>query len=458
MNRGFSLLEVQIALGIMATVVIAVALVALGTPEVLRTAQAHEDALTHARARILKELARGPLGFSLIQASEETQETFISMLRVERLGDGASKALTSETSWAQGYASPRSVRIASIATDYANAHRYPCSPFAFGIELLEGGAPYQVAVPLPEVASLAANRTHVAALGNATSGVSDPSLFLFEAGNQQLALSASFDQATSTKTGYVAAALSSTHLYALSAHACTGAPCASLEVFPLDSVPLRRTASIPLPSARSLAYGDGRLYAGLRTSATNPELLVFDLADPGLPARIGSAEIGASVNDIALDGEYAYLATSDNSAAGNRALMSFSVREPHEGMLPSARARQPGAGISQQVAQSGDALYLGRSSPLNSKEFYVFSANDLNLPLHAYDTDSSVAGLVVQGFQAFVLTRTQVLGIDVHDPSKQEAVYTLPEDHSGVALVCSGKELYIASNGPVGGYVTRMPL
>ncbi|MGK2912589.1 MAG: hypothetical protein ACSLE1_22750, partial [Sphingobium sp.] len=238
-----------------------------------------------------------------------------------------------------------------------------------------------------------------------------------------------------------------------------GQYCASLDIFALAGGKLVRVSGLPLPPARSIAYRDTRLYVGLRSHPSEAELVLFDIADPEHPVRVGSGEVGATVNDIRADDSIAYIATSDNSISGNRALMAYGIASPGENMPVLSRSRQAGAGISQHLALSGTTLYLGRSSPLNSKELYLFDRNDIVHERAARDTDSSVAGILIRGAHALVLTRTRLERWDIgnpNDPEPSAEPLPLPRGMSGSALACSGRSIYIAANDQDGGHLLTL--
>gem|GEM_PF-6994908 len=448
MNRGFSILEVLIALSILSTTIIAVTLLTLGMPSMLANARTHAQGTLLASQGFSQEIARGAEGFSIKNLPGPViVDQFHTSISKDLFGDGEAAKITSsafwETEWGQGRAS----EVKGIITDYMHAKDYACSPFLFG--KWESPITQEVPYSFPQLTSIAASRTRIIAIASSTPGFNDASLFVFniEAEKTLPAFSSSFDIATSSKVGYIAAVLSQDTLYTLSAHTCTSAECASLDIFSLSTESVMKGKSVSLPPARSITYQDGYLYIGLRGSALSPEFLIYDVSSPLLPIRVGSAEIGDTINDILVRDAKAYIATTDNSVAGNKALMVFDVSNPYEEMTPLARSRQAGAGISQKLTISGEILYLGRSSPLNSKELYSFSTNNIQTSISVHDTDSSIAGIIVRGFELFVLTRTRIDRMNIEDEHNPFADSTpLATGTSGVALACAGARMFVATN------------
>lgn len=73
---------------------------------------------------------------------------------------------------------------------------------------------------------------------------------------------------------------------------------------------------------RSFVSGN-RTYLALDQAVDGPEFYVVDTSNPALPSYVGSVEIGADVNDVWVDGNYAYLATGID----NQELMVFDVSQ-----------------------------------------------------------------------------------------------------------------------------------
>ena len=460
MTRGFSLIEILISLTVLTTTLIAVSLLVLGAPDVLANAVLHREAGYMAQQGFLKNMARGPEGFLDIATYDGTNNVFNTGVLVETVGDGSVKYVRSRISWNTIWDIPQTLVMDGYVTDYMNADQYACSPF---LRRRAGSEPTLepfTTFPLPHIASLAANRTHVVVSASSTSGFSDPALFVFDTKNST-ETPLSFDTATSTKIGYGAVAVHGDYIYALSAHACPiGVPCAALDVLLLQDTGIVRVHSLPLPPTRSITYAHGYLFVGLRALSMNPEFLVFTLENPELPVQVGSAEIGSTVNDIVSNGSTVYIATADNSIAGDRAVMAFPMSSLNASIQASMRARPPGAGISQTLALSGEVLYVGRSAPLNSKELYLLSATNLGEELSSRDIDSSVYGIVVQGMQAYVLTKTHLERWNIENTGDiaRHSTYILPQGTTGGAVVCGGSSLFLAANDSSAGHVLRLGL
>ena len=457
--RGFSVMEVLVALAVMATTLLTVTFVLLSIPEVLRVTRTHQEALTYAERALSREYARGADGYTRSASTTEHHDDIVINLSERYRGDQSSKYLYSVASWPSAGSKAHTLSIEGFITDYANASSYTCSPLLIGN--WEQPLQYEMLPEtgrFPALHAVAANRHQVLAAASTTPTINESSLFLFDTTGVSPAMIASHDRATSTTIGYTAITLSPSNAYAVSSPTCsTASPCASLDVFSLEHG-LTLLASYALPATRSITYHNERLYVGLRSSPEGPEFLIFDVEHPTHPVQVGSMEVGASVNDVEVGNGYAYLATADNSIIGNRAVILTDGTEPREGMVFTKTGRPPGAGISQHLSLSGLDLYLGRSSPLYSKELYWFSQGDLIHPLEIGDTEGSIVGLVNHGFQLLALTKNELKRFDTGGSTPRElpGVTLTEESQYASALVCGGRALYVALNTSTSGTLLRL--
>lgn len=459
MTRGFSLLELLIALSIAATTLIAATMITLGMPGVIANTRLHADAERLARSGFAREMARGPEGYAHMSTIATTStDVYDHAVYKDMVGDGSTRRIKSDVLWHSLEGSARSFSITGIVTDYRNAADYVCSPLLLG----SWSAPSRqefTAHPLPPLSSLAASRAYVIAAASTTAGITDPALFVFEPSGPDsgLALTGTFDPATTSRIGYVDIAISGTTAYALTAQSSCGTNeplCARLDILSLAPVPIRRLASIPLPVASTVTAHGGRVYLGLEKD-DGPEMIVIDVLQPDTPARIGDAEIGRKVNDILVSNGTIYVATAENKASEAKAVVAFDDSHVSPGMEPTMRTWPGmGGGLSRQLALSNGVLYLGRSYLHGSRGFLALDASRITITHASAEISSNVNGLIVRGFQAFVLTKNALERWDVNDPSSllpfPEQI-PLPVGTTGTALACRGSTLYVAANTAAAG-------
>lgn len=98
------------------------------------------------------------------------------------------------------------------------------------------------------------------------------------------------------------------------------------------------------------------LYAiTVRNSSVNPELFIVDITDPASLVTVGSLELGADGNDVAISGTTVVVATNSNSAEFMVVDISTVTAPTLVGSLDLA-----GSTDAKSIAASGSAAFLGR--------------------------------------------------------------------------------------------------
>lgn len=139
------------------------------------------------------------------------------------------------------------------------------------------------------------------------------------------------------------------------------------------AVPIVPETSLDLPGPAQgteialYATGSARYAVESRVSSSDQELYVIDVTNPSAPTIAGSVEIGSIVNDVAVVGSYAYLATGDNA----KELQVVSLATPSAPTVVGSLNLAGNAG-AQTIAASGNSLYIGRASSVQP-ELYAIS-------------------------------------------------------------------------------------
>ncbi|MEK7459337.1 MAG: prepilin-type N-terminal cleavage/methylation domain-containing protein [Patescibacteria group bacterium] len=98
----------------------------------------------------------------------------------------------------------------------------------------------------------------------------------------------------------------------------------------------------------------------VREQSSNKEFLVLDVSSPLTPTLTGSLDLTDNANDVAVSGNYAYVASSSNS----RELEVIDVTTPATPVLLGAYDISASSTNSNAVKVSGTTVYLGNSSRL----------------------------------------------------------------------------------------------
>ena len=139
------------------------------------------------------------------------------------------------------------------------------------------------------------------------------------------------------------------------------------------------------PQGKVVTYYNGRLYIGFYNTI-GPEILVFDVkSNPATPLYVGKLDLGHSINDITVNGNYAYLAIKPGSpptGLSTKELMIVDI----SGNNPVATSYGYNAAnnttndteAATTLYLLGNKLYMGREkvSAPDEKDFYVFDISN----------------------------------------------------------------------------------
>lgn len=454
--HAFSIIELLVSVALITSAITGAILVTSHTPASLLHSSRHLEAITHAQAGISGIFARKSQAFSTEKVPELETHAKINLTNKDFYPSGI-KLISNTSLWKTIREEEQAVSLHATISDYQNASSYLCSPFLSNIHNRTKLVPV---AHLPNISSLAGNYAVLLAT-SATTTPAAPSVFLYSHKDREVALATTHTRTGTTTVGYIGSTMNTTHAFLISNEACsTRTACASLDVFELTNMRLSQVSSQKIPTPRSIVLSGTYLYIGLRAQPQGPELLIFDVSIPENPHLVGDAEIGSSVNSIAIDRNRIYIATADNSTAGNKSLMTFDGDVKKQGMIPESQATQPGAGMSQKIYLLGSALALGRTALHNSKELYFFDSSNLKDPLHATDTDTNIVDLLMRGVTTLVLTKKDLQQWNAYDYPKryeQSKPMALPTGVEGVALICAGRNIFVAGNLGSSGTIFSLP-
>lgn len=180
------------------------------------------------------------------------------------------------------------------------------------------------------------------------------------------------------------------------------------------SVPLDSVEGV-YPEGRSIAYYDDFLYIGTwnnNVPGSSPEFLIYDMSDPLNPNHRGSLNLGRSVNSIAIQGSYAYLATTNN----DEELTIIDISDPDSPKEISAYdiPNVSDESDAEEIFVLGNYVYVGMGTNAKGQdkedELLVIDISNPLAPersagIHLdLKTKTKVTGLWVQGNYIFVGT------------------------------------------------------
>lgn len=195
------------------------------------------------------------------------------------------------------------------------------------------------------------------------------------------------------------------------------------------------------PEGRTIYYSNGKIYLGL-AQTNGPEFHVFSVSDPLHPVWLGSFEVNQDVNDIVVKGNYAYLATSDNSAE----LTVLNVSDPANITNPGS-FNAAGNEDSQSLYILGNKLYLGRLQGAD-RNFLILDISSPAAPTNCATCSKAMAsedvnGITVVGSLAFLATSDNLEILDVSNPANISSVVSFSFSKTATGIDFDNNLIYI---------------
>jgi prepilin-type N-terminal cleavage/methylation domain-containing protein len=471
-KKGFSTIEMLVAMTIMVLVLSAVLLLSFGSQSLLADSAGHSEALSLADEMLDNEEALARKDFNLVTPTTAIttigSTAYTESVAVQTQNNSLIKKITVIVSWTGEYSRAEQVLLAAYVTDFEDAF----SSDTCNTELSGNWAAPSVANAIQNFAQLIGDASGTYTLTDIkarqgklyvtanNSSSNKETFFIFTLANNTPTLLSKLDNDTKHNTGLAAVALSNTYAYVAG-----GLSSDQLQIIDisnpnnLTSSNIVATYKIPasdVPNAgagNAIFYKNGYVYLGLVASGGG-EFNIVDVHNPQSPAWVGGYSVGNTVNSIYVEGSYAYLATPNT-----KNLIVLDVSNPANPQLVGSYTPATSAN-GERVFALGTTVYLGRTYGTN--ELYVldtstpasislFGLKDLGV-----GTNTSVNGMVLRSNIAFLLTNKQLVSYTVSNPAAISAYgtpLTLPNALSGAALACDGNMLYAAANdASVGGH------
>lgn len=496
--RGFSTIEIVIALGILSTTLAAVVMVSFGSQALLEEGEMNAEALQKAQEVLEQEAANARKDFKLVHTIAATQDGAYQTSATVSMWPGdpyTTKRIEAIASWQDERSVSHSVTLTQLVSDFSDPTTLDTSEpslsgdwthprstdriFASG-DLLSSSAPSGYTFSTTNtIGAIDAYHGMLYVATAATASAHSDSLFIFDISNPiDPRYRGSIDNNSASTKGMNAVAGVGGYAYAANAFGSNfktckiGANCAQLQIFDVtDPTSIASPINFLIPTSsppyvygtggqaagKTLFYADGYLYVGLTKTAHGPEFNIIDVHDPHNPHWLGGYQVGNSINQIYVRNGFAYLASDDKS----RELLVLDVHDPSAPTPVSFF--DPSGTLGYETGQSmyliGDTVYLGMGAAGGFPELYVL---DIAHPTAPASTGSRVIGSTILGMfadnkLAYLLASTiqQFQILDVSDPTSiapYASAITLPG--TVAALDCEGNYFYVGSNNGATGNVS----
>ncbi len=180
--------------------------------------------------------------------------------------------------------------------------------------------------------------------------------------------------------------------------------------------------------AQNIFYLNNRVYIGTHRIGGN-ELYVIDVSNRAAPFIIRSFNVDHNVNDLVVRGNYAYIATSDNSGE----LHIYNVSDPGPISLVGTFNTNRSGGDTEDgtsIYLLGNKIYLGRERVNNSSErdFYIIDISNPISPVELgsknlnLSSNTQVVGIAVRSRLAFLAIDNPTLGFNILNISNPSSI------------------------------------
>lgn len=504
MKKGFTTIELMIAMAIMVMVLSAVVVVAFGNQSFLIGAQTNAEAMNKAQELLEAEQALARKDFNLVNnVASTTDDIYTKAVYVNLLPDLLTKEVKALISWQGERGLKRELELTTLIANFETpVGNNTCNSNLSGdwtnpvIENSNTNFASLVGNPsgtytLSDVDAYRGN-LYVTAIN--TANPTDQNFFIFDitnpsdpdflsgldnengGGTTNAGLSAvrvAEDPASSPVKTYAYAANGYNASYS-TCNPVTKRNCGQLDIFDVTdkSAPLWGTNLMlasstapfvtgPQASGNSIYYKNGYILLGLNAtgSGNGPEFHLIDVHNPDdlfggshLLFPVGTYAVGNSVNSMVMRGTYAYIATPNSSE-----LQILNMTNPSSITVAGGYGAGNGNGKSLYIV--GNNVYLGRTTGAGT-DLQILDNTDptATLPLlGGIDIEpptNSVNAIIQRDYLSFLLTNNDLKIYKTDNPSSPTLFgsITLPQNGSAVepSMDCEDNRIYVTSNDGVG--------
>lgn len=466
-TRGFSTLEILIAMSVLFLVLGAVILVSFGNQTAVADSQTAAEALNYAQRLLEEEQADGRKDFNLVNSFSTTSPDgfYTAVVTATLQSDYLTKEVKATISWNGENLRTQSTTLSVLVTNFTNAvgantcdssatgnWKSPVLKQTYDLATLVGDA--AGTYPITDVDAYQ-NKLYVTT-SNPSGPITQPNFFVFTINNPTSANpTLSFVSKTDTDPlvasgiSAVAVAKNSAGTYAYLANA-SGITKGQFQVIDLTSSALTsyKIPGLTAGVGNSVTYRDGYVYLGLTsTGGQGKEFSVIDVHTPTSPFVRSYASINAAVNQIYVKGLYAYLATADSQK-----LKVYSISNPNSVQAQGGFAGSGNTGKS--VYAVGDSIYLGTTA--SGATFHTLNGADPGslVSQNSVSAVGSVDGIIVRDSLAFLLINkfgATPAALRIINATSTAAHGSLAIPVGGSALYepvmdCEGNTFFVGSN------------
>jgi type II secretory pathway pseudopilin PulG len=480
-NKGFSTVEMLIAMTVMSLMLGAIILVIFGSQSFVSDAAASTAALSLATSALDVEHGLAQKDFGLLVATSSAyagSPSYTTSISIESDPDYVSKKITATVTWVGDHLRPQHVVLTSYVADYKNAtNANTCNAAVSGdwshpiIQNVQTNFAQMIgdSSGVYTLAGIDAYKGKLYVTAQ-VSGATKKNFFIFDTtqGPSPQLLGSLDTTGTSLSGGGTAVVVATSSLgnYAYVANSYNTAQLQIVDITNPANPTLITNYQLPTTttsahitgagtsgaSGSSIFYKDGYVYIGLTKTTTGPEFNIIDVHNPHAPVWVGGYKVGYVVNALYVANNVAYIAhPTDSTATTQEQVTVLSLADKTNPVRIGGYKAPDKQGNGKSLYGVGDTLYLGRTvnTTVSNNDMYVLQ--NLN-PVTGIKINSSIDGLVVRGSLAFLLSGTsgtpgslEIFNLASSTSTPLSSI-ALPSASSGAAMDCEGNTVYAASN------------
>lgn len=486
---GFLTLEILLAMAIMIIALSGAILMLFGGQSLAADSRLSSEALNYAQKLLEKRRALGLKDFRLVNSSSEAEGIFNGKVKVSSHSPFVKNVII-EVEWGIT-GRPQKVGLETLIADYnGTAGNDTCDSNLSG----DWAHPQVKEFDFFELTGVASStisdidayksKLYVTAGGSATS--TDPTFFIFDISNpEDIKFKEKIDNNSNNKSGLNAVAVNGDYAYVANSSSDNQLQIFNLKKFPIESPEKYNIENVNGGKGNSIFYDNGYIYLGLTSTSNNtPEFYIIDVKNASSTMAVShwpsGGSLGHDINSIYVKGKYVYLAhPTDADGSGGcpqEQLTVLDISNPADSHLRRVGGFYDDgmAGNGKSLYLIGDMLYLGKTNshisgpPDTIPEFYILdNASPENLKInnsasprpYAKEINSSVDGIIVRDYLAFLLTKTNFQILKIDDLPNifnwgSAAINAASGEFFEPSFDCEGNYFFIGSNNGGKSYIS----
>jgi len=424
LDSGSSTLEILLAFAVLTLSMSAVIMVGFGNQSVSVDSETNTEAINKANSSVEKARADSRENFFSVLSNSQTEISgplsYQNALEVLDISP-CKKEVTGVVSWNLNSPRPQEVRVSTLLTSIAEtlALGGDCDTDPVG-DWDNPQSAVSVNINGQSSATGIDIQDEIVYLSTNPSSPAKEDFFIYEFDSNSLTLTELSSLDTSSGINAVDVAGN----YAYLANNETTRQLMVVDISDPENPNLISSSTLPQMTTgvgRSIFYHQDKVYIGTQylacpptcSSGQNNEFHIYDVSNPLSPSWLGSLNLNHNINEIAVQGDLAFLATSDNS--GELSIVdisdSSSMQLPDDtGMKFDAPGNQDGTSLYVLGAKAYLGLWRGTGSG-NSSALSDFFALDVSNPSSistfgsrdlGISNNAGIVGIRVRGNLAFL--------------------------------------------------------